>query len=185
MLTIDQVSIRAPVDRIFDVATNVERWPAILSHYRWVRFLNRRDDGGTVEMAAWRPFGPLRYPVWWVSEMTVDRTACEIRYRHVRGITTAMDVVWRVVPQAEVPKGPFRVGTTEDVDTVVTIVHEWPGPAWPLIGRLAANLVIGPVFIHGIASRTLAGIKRASEGATMGPRAAGPGSAARGPSKGG
>jgi len=87
--------------------------------------------------------------------------------------------------RSALPSPRFSVGTTDDVGTVVTIVHEWPGPAWPLIGRLAANLVIGPVFIHGIASRTLAGIKRASEGATMGPRAAGPGSAARGPSKGG
>jgi len=45
----------------------------------------------------------------------------------------------------------------------VEVVHTWDGPAWPLIGRLAADLVIGPVFIHGIASRTLAGIKRAVE----------------------
>jgi hypothetical protein len=29
-----------------------------------------------------------------------------------------------------------------------------------VIARPAADLVIGPVFIHGIASRTLAGIKR-------------------------
>jgi hypothetical protein len=43
------------------------------------------------------------------------------------------------------------------------IVHTWNGPRWPLIGRLAADLVIGPIFIHGIASRTLAGIKRATE----------------------
>src|SRR6266513_962333 len=39
------------------------------------------------------------------------------------------------------------------------------GPAWPLLGPLAARLVIGPVFIHGIASRTLAGLKRVLEGA--------------------
>jgi len=45
----------------------------------------------------------------------------------------------------------------------IEIVHTWTGPRWPLIGSLAANLVIGPVFIHGIASRTLAGIKRAAE----------------------
>jgi hypothetical protein len=31
------------------------------------------------------------------------------------------------------------------------------------VGRPAAELVIGPVFIHGIASRTLAGIRRAVE----------------------
>ncbi|HEX4573527.1 MAG TPA: hypothetical protein VH158_00250 [Gemmatimonadales bacterium] len=46
----------------------------------------------------------------------------------------------------------------------MTIVHDWAGPAWPLVGRLAAELVIGPVFIHGIAARTLAGIKRFAEG---------------------
>ena len=185
MRTVDQIVISAPVARVFPVAAQVERWPEILPHYRWVRFLDRSDRGGTVEMAAWRPFGPLRYPVWWVSEMTVDPTACEIRYRHVRGITTGMDVVWRCASQARShaeawarrdtvlkdialqrsasPSPPLRVGTTEYVETVVTIVHEWQGPAWPLIGRLAARLVIGPVFIHGIASRTLAGIKREVE----------------------
>ena len=151
MRTVDRVVIRASVDRVFDAASDVERWPRILAHYRWVRFLERRTGGGTVEMAAWRPFGVFRYPTWWVSEMTVDRGAREIRYRHVRGITRRMDVVWRLV---EAPGG-----------VEVTIVHEWAGPGWPLIGRLAARLVIGPVFIHGIASRTLAGIKREAEGA--------------------
>jgi hypothetical protein len=42
-------------------------------------------------------------------------------------------------------------------------VHEWDGPRWPLIRRPAAEWVIGPVFVHGIASRTLAGIGRAVE----------------------
>ncbi len=149
MRTVDQIAIRAPVDRVFQIATDVERWPEILSHYRRVRFLDRQARGGTVEMAAWRPFGALRYPVWWVSEMTVDGPVREIRYRHVRGITQRMDVVWRLV---EEPAG-----------VAVTIVHEWEGPAWPVIGPLAARLVIGPVFIHGIASRTLAGIKREAE----------------------
>jgi len=149
MVTIDRVVIRAPVDRVLDLATDVERWPDILAHYRWVRFLERRNGGGTVEMAAWRPFGPVRYPTWWVSEMTVGRPAREIRYRHVRGITSGMDVVWRLAP------GPDAVE--------VTVVHEWGGPSWPLVGVWAARLVIGPVFIHGIASRTLAGIKREAE----------------------
>jgi coenzyme Q-binding protein COQ10 len=149
MRTVDRIRIRAPADRVFDVASQVERWPDILAHYRWVRFLERRNGGGTVEMAAWRPFGVARYPAWWVSEMQVDRGAREIRYRHVRGITRGMDVVWRLAARGD------------GVD--VTIVHEWTGPAWPLVGGLAARLVIGPVFIHGIASRTLAGIKQEAE----------------------
>ncbi len=150
MHTVDQIAIRAPIDRVFQVASQVERWPAILPHYRWVRVLQGTEDGALVEMAAWRPFGVFRYPTWWVSEMTVDRRAREIRYRHLRGITRRMDVVWRLVEQ------PGGVN--------VTIVHDWAGPRWPLVGPLAARLVIGPVFIHGIASRTLAGIKRFAEG---------------------
>ena len=149
MRTVDQIAIRAPIDRVFQAASDVERWPAILPHYRWVRVLQRTPDGALVEMAAWRPFGVFRYPAWWVSEMTVDRRARVIRYRHLRGITRRMNVSWRLV---DAPGG---------VD--VTIVHEWAGPAWPLIGPLAARLVIGPVFIHGIASRTLAGIKQEAE----------------------
>ncbi|MGH7529473.1 MAG: SRPBCC family protein [Gemmatimonadales bacterium] len=147
MRTVDRIRMRAPLARVFAAASAVERWPEILPHYRWVR----RLDGGLVEMAAWRPFGGglLRYPTWWVSEMTVDPRAAEIRYRHVRGITRGMDVVWRLVERAA------------GVDA--EIVHTWKGPEWPLIGGLAADLVIGPLFIHGIASRTLAGIKRAVE----------------------
>lgn len=151
MHTADQILIRAPVERVLDAAIDVERWPQFLRHYRWVRFLRRAGNGGTVEMAAWRPFGVARYPVWWVSEMLVDRAARQIRYRHVQGITRGMDVLWRLVPQPD------------HVD--VTILHEWTGPAWPVVGPVAARLVIGPVFIHGIASRTLAGIKRMVEAA--------------------
>src|SRR3989442_10935980 len=130
-MTVDRILIRAPIDRVLEVASEIERWPQILSHYRWVRFLERRNGGGTVEMAAWRPFGPLRYPAWWVSEMTVDREAREIRYRHVRGITRGMDVAWRL------PSAPRRAGGA------VTIVHAWPGPASPPAGALAARLGVG------------------------------------------
>ena len=156
MHTIDRILIRAPLDRVFAIARDVEHWPEILPHYRWVRMLERRSDGGRVEMAAWRPFGPapLRYPTWWVSEMWVEPDGGQpvIRYRHVDGITTGMDVRWQLT-------------TAAGGDVAVEIEHQWSGPAWPLVGGLAANLVIGPVFVHGIASRTLAGIRDAAEGA--------------------
>ena len=155
MRTVDRITIHAPLANVTRLATDVERWPEILPHYRWVRMLERRADGGKVEMAAWRPFGPapLRYPTWWVSEMWIepDGERPVIRYRHVAGITAGMDVRWLIAANGG--------GVT------VEIVHEWTGPAWPLVGRLAANLVIGPVFIHGIASRTLAGIRRRAEAA--------------------
>jgi ribosome-associated toxin RatA of RatAB toxin-antitoxin module len=149
MRTVDTIRIHAPLARVFGAAAGVERWPEFLPHYRWVRFLERRDDGGRVAMSAWRRFGPFPWPTWWVSEMSVHPDEPAVRYRHVGGITKGMDVVWR-----------FR---EEDGGVEVEIVHEWPGPRWPLIGGPAANLVIGPVFIHHIASRTLAGVKRLAE----------------------
>jgi uncharacterized membrane protein len=149
MRTVDCTRMRAPIERVLAAAVDVERWPALLPHYRRVRMLERRTDGGLVEMAAWRPFGPFNYPTWWVSEMRVDRAAPAVHYRHVRGITAGMDVVWRLEPAGD--------------DTEVTIVHDWAGPPWPVVGGAAAAWVIGPVFIHGIASRTLAGIRRAVE----------------------
>ena len=150
MRTVDRLAMRATPASVFAAASNVEQWPALLPHYRWVRMLERRAGGGVVEMAAWRPFGPVGYPTWWVSEMWTDPARATVRYRHIRGITAGMDVEWSIIP------------TTEGSN--VTIVHEWNGPGWPLVGRPAAELVIGPVFIHGIASRTLAGIRRAVEG---------------------
>ena len=97
MIQVDRRLVRAELDRVFACASDVERWPEWLPHYRWVRFLERGANGpggGTVEMAAWRPFGPLRWPTWWVSEMRIDRAAPAVRYRHIRGITRGMDVEW-------------------------------------------------------------------------------------------
>jgi len=102
-------------------------------------------------MAAWRPFGRLRWPTWWVSEMEADPETPAIRYRHVEGITTGMDVRWDFEPR------------NGGAATWITITHVWDGPRWPLIGRIAAEHVIGPHFIHAIARRTLAGIAAEAE----------------------
>jgi ribosome-associated toxin RatA of RatAB toxin-antitoxin module len=149
MRTVDTRWIAAAPDRVFRHAARVEDWPAILPHYRWVRMRERRPDGGVVEMAAWRPFGPLRWPTWWLSEMQVDPRRREVRYRHIGGVTTGMDVLWSIV--------------AEGSGSRATILHEWAGPAWAFLRRPAADWVIGPVFVHGIASRTLAGIAHAAE----------------------
>lgn len=151
MLTIDEQISEAPADLCFRVAADVEAWPRVLPHYRWVRFHRREGFArGRVEMAAWRRFGPLRYPTWWVSEMDHDAGSRRVYYRHVDGITTGMDVRWEVDP-------------TDDGGTRLRIFHEWAGPRWPLIGGLAADRVIGPHFVSHIAGRTLVGVSREAE----------------------
>ena len=159
MQTVDEQIVRAPLATIFELASQVEVWPRYLPHYRYVRFRTRRSDGGgLVEMSANRPFevktpkGPIgvNWPTWWLSEMAVDRTRPTIRFKHVGGITREMDVEWSFSPTSE--------------GTHVRIVHLWDGPRrFHRIGRLAATYLIGPVFIHGIASRTLAGLAAVAE----------------------
>src|SRR5262249_23156539 len=90
--TVDERVGRAPASRIFSLAADVEGWPIHLSHYRFVRFRERRrDGGGTVEMSANRPFGPLDWPTFWTSLMSVTAPSSSargsIRFRHVRGVT--------------------------------------------------------------------------------------------------
>lgn len=150
METVDRRLVKAPWRTIFDLAKKVEDWPTHLSHYRYVRFRERAiDGGGIVEMSADRPFGPLGWPTWWMSEMSVDDGAPAIRFRHIEGITKGMDVEWTF---RSAPGG-----------TEVNIVHVWDGPPLPFIGIPAATIVIGPVFVHGIASRTLAGLAKVAE----------------------
>lgn len=149
MRTVDEALVAAPPDHVFAVAADVEGWPAILPHYRWVRMVEGTREQGIVEMAAFRPFGLFNWPTWWRSEMRMDVTRREVRYRHIGGITTGMDVLWRV--------------TAREGGSHILLTHDWTGPRWPLIRRPAAEWVIGPVFVHGIASRTIAGVQRAAE----------------------
>jgi coenzyme Q-binding protein COQ10 len=159
MEVVDSQIVRAPISTIFELAKQVENWPTHLPHYRYVRFRSRRSDGGgVVEMSAYRPFElgtrratrfRINWPTWWLSEMSVSNDKPAIRFRHIGGITKGMEVEWTFVPASDA--------------TRVSIVHVWNGPSVPVIGKFAAVYVIGPVFVHGIASRTLAGLASVAE----------------------
>ena len=154
MRTVDERFVRADAPTIFALVADVARWPEHLAHYRSVRFDERAaDGGGLVEMAANRPFGPVPWPTWWRSEMRIDSVTPAVRFRHIGGVTTGMDVEWTF---AEARGG-----------TRVRIVHVWNGPSWlpdTFTGlRGVAADFIGSVFVHDIASRTLAGLARVAE----------------------
>jgi hypothetical protein len=151
MTIIDEHLVHAPPDVCFQVAADVERWPDILPHYRWVRFREKQSFGaGVVEMAAWRLFpAGLKYPTWWVSEMRSASTEPAVYYQHVDGITRGMEVKWELNRHGK--------------NTFIRLYHTWNGPAWPLISGLAAERVILPHFVSAIAQRTLAGVAHAAE----------------------
>jgi ribosome-associated toxin RatA of RatAB toxin-antitoxin module len=138
--------ITGPLPRIVALAADVERWPQILPHYRWVTLLAGGGDRKVVEMAALRGRVPLR----WRAVQTIDRSGETpiIVYHHIWGPTRGMDVAWT-----------FNE-TAAGVD--VAISHDFR-PPWPLIGDTIADGIIGPHFIEYVARRTLETLKRIVE----------------------
>lgn len=139
------VDIAAAPAAIYRLASATERWPQILPHYRFVRVL--RDDGAvrTVEMAARHGIVPLH----WTAEQINDPLRPHIAFHHVAGPTRGMDVEWIFTP---LPAGGTRV----------RIVHRLAF-RFPLAADFFGKHVVGDIFIHGVASRTLACMKRLAE----------------------
>ncbi len=139
--------IRAPLEAIFSLAAEIERWPERLPHYRWVRPLARDGARLLAHMSAWRG----RIPVSWTAVQEVRPELPMIVYRHVGGLSTGMYVEWQFIPvRHEVPA--YRVAITHRLDV-----------PWPLAGPLVAQYLIGGYFVHHIASRTLQRIKQLAE----------------------
>ncbi len=142
MLTESIVQMSGDRDRIVALAANVERWPIILPHYRWVTLLDGGGDRKTVEMAARRGHIPVKWRA--IQEIERDGQSPIIRYRHIWGVTKGMDVAWTFEP------GPGEIRVR--IDHVFT-------PPWPLVGGVIADRIIGPHFVAAIAGKTLLTIK--------------------------
>ncbi len=137
--------IDAPFERIFALAADVERWPQILPHYRYVRPLPDPDGERRFAMGARR--GPI--PVRWEAVQRPLPAERRIEFVHTGGLTRGMWVAWRFEPR--------------DGQVDVSIEHRLDLP-WPLIGDLVARTIIGPHFIDAIAGRTLRRVKALAEG---------------------
>jgi hypothetical protein len=131
----NSIVMRAPKVAIFETAANLELWPTILPHYRYIRFLERGLDRNVVVMAARRS----GIPISWTSEQIVDRNRLEIHFHHLKAWTKGMHVVWTFSDQ---PQG-----------VLVTISHDlrFRIPALALI----VDPIIGDFFIRGVANKTL------------------------------
>ena len=127
--------MQAPKEAIFETAANLELWPKILPHYRYIRYLERGEERNVVVMAAVRS----GIPISWTSEQVIDRERFEVRFHHLKAFTKGMRVVWTFKETA--------------AGVLVEIVHDlrFRVPALAPV----ADRIIGGFFIHHIASQTL------------------------------
>src|SRR4029453_5695608 len=51
------IHINAPPDLVYSLVSDLDHWDQWLSHYRYVRVLDRTEDGVRAAMSAWR--GPI------------------------------------------------------------------------------------------------------------------------------
>jgi uncharacterized membrane protein len=135
--------MRAPWERIFDLAADVERWPDILPHYRYVRPVGGADER-RFAMGARRGI----IPVSWEALQRPLREERRIEFEHTGGVTRGMWVAWHF----EERPGVVDVSIEHRLDL-----------RWPLIGGWAAHNIIGPQFIEAIAGRTLRRIRELAE----------------------
>ena len=143
----NSIFMNASAERIFDVASDLARWPSILPHYRWIKYLSRLANKNVVIMAAKRVLpllGRIGIPVRWTSEQEIDRERKQIRFHHLKAFTRGMRVTWTFTPSRD--------------GTEVQIVHDLHSTI-PLLGRLIVEPIIGRFFIHFIATQTLEHMK--------------------------
>jgi len=125
----------APKMTVFETAANLELWPRILPHYRYIHYLESSPSRNVVVMAATRS----GIPISWTSEQIIDRNGLEVRFHHLKAFTKGMRVVWTF---QEVPAG-VMVEIKHDLAFRVKILA-------PI-----ADKIIGDFFIHHIANETL------------------------------
>ena len=144
----NDITIRAPLYKIFAVASNLPRWPEFLPHYRYNRYISQTPSGGIVRMSCVHS----RITITWTSEYRIDTENRQLHFHHRKSTlnaTRGMKVVWDFEEQIG---GYVRV----------TISHNL-GMKRLMIGPALARWVAGRFFIQDIAAKTLAGVKRKVE----------------------
>ena len=131
--------MNAPKEAIFEAAANLERWPEMLPHYRYIHYLERGENRNRVVMAATRS----GIPISWTSDQIIDRAKCEVRFDHLKAFTKGMHVVWSFKETA--------------AGVLVEIIHDLKFRV-PALAP-AADRIIGGFFIHHIAGETLRCLK--------------------------
>jgi ribosome-associated toxin RatA of RatAB toxin-antitoxin module len=139
------IDIAAPAERIYALAQDIGRWPALLPHYRYVTVVEEKPRERTAIMAARRGWIPVR----WTTIERLDPATPRIEFTHISGWTAGMEVAWTFAPIAG--------------GTRVTIEHDLDFRAVPVLGPWIGRRIIGDFFIQSIAGKTLARMKELAE----------------------
>lgn len=144
MRTSNTVEIYGEAERIFPriyaLAADIGDWARLLPHYRYMRVLEQAADYKVADFGASRD----GFPVRWRARQELFPDEGRITYKHIGGITKGMWVEWRLQKRGD--------------HVHVVIDHELTYPI-PVLGPLFAQYIVGALFVHNIAGKTLRCIK--------------------------
>ena len=172
MFTSNTVEIKGQaariLPRIYQLAADIQDWPAWLPHYQYMRILEQSDAHKVADFGAVRRFGLFEvfandsdtglaaqryrigfaFPCRWRARQELFPNDMRITYKHIRGITRGMWVEWRLEERGD--------------HVHVTIDHEL-NYAVPLLGPFFAKYIVGKLFVHAVAGKTLQCLKEKVE----------------------
>lgn len=107
--TQNEITIAAPLELVWDMTNDLERWPQLFSEYASVEILSREGRKTTFRLTM---HPDENGTVWsWVSEREPDRDTLTVKARRVEtGPFAHMDIVWRY---EEVADGTRMVWTQD------------------------------------------------------------------------
>ncbi|MBL1105968.1 SRPBCC family protein [Streptomyces sp. 5-8] len=107
--TQNEITIAAPLDLVWDMTNDLERWPQLFSEYASVEVLKREGEKTTFRLTM---HPDENGTVWsWVSEREPDRASLTVKARRVEtGPFDHMNIHWRY---EEVPAGTRMVWTQD------------------------------------------------------------------------
>ncbi|MEU1009891.1 SRPBCC family protein [Streptomyces sp. NPDC005890] len=107
--TRNEITIAAPLDLVWDMTNDLERWPQLFSEYASVEVLKREGEKTTFRLTMHPDDNGT---VWsWVSEREPDRSSRTVKARRVEtGPFAYMNIHWRY---EEVPAGTRMVWTQD------------------------------------------------------------------------
>lgn len=145
MTTKHSIEVHATPADIFSLVADVENWPRILPHYRYVKILEASPDRRVAVMAARRDWINVR----WTAAQRLLPNIPRVEFTHVGGWTTGMTVAWMF---DAIPEG-----------TRVTVSHDLSSLRLPLVRSSVGRRIVADFFIGPIVSRTLARMKATAE----------------------
>lgn len=144
MQTTNTIVIKGTAAQVFALAAELKDWATILPHYAFMKVVEQSPTHKIADFGAQREFdcGLFRwqFPCRWRARQELFPDENRITFKHIKGITRGMWVEWRM--------------TEANGETTVTIYHELRYGV-PILGALFAKYVVGGMFVHPIASRTL------------------------------